>query len=419
MLKKASVFVFFVSSILLFEVNSYAASSPLFGPKKYDRTTGAPNVYTDGFEVCSIGASYSLVVENGEAGANRVSSASITLNGTEVVAEKDFNQKVGRIERPVALNAENRIDLRLASGPGGFVKVSMVCAANCPGIKITSPVAGTTITNQKTLVKGALLNANGEVGVALSSMVTGANAGEASALAQVYGGGFAGSVSLALGSNTITATITDACGLKADDSITVDVVPGAFVEASALPNSGIPAPTGAFTTTLKADARIPAAVADYSWDTDGDGTIDASGKELSSVAASYTRTGLYFPKVTVTDAAGNKYVDVAVVNVLSMTEVDALLKTKWDGMKGGLAAGNVDKATRYFLTQSQVRYKGVFTVLKNDLPQIADEMNATELIYLKNGIAKYRIRKAEAAGDMTYYIYFGQDENGIWKIKQF
>jgi hypothetical protein len=41
-------------------------------------------------------------------------------------------------------------------------------------------------------------------------------------------------------------------------------------------------------------------------------------------------------------------------------------------------------------------------------------MQVIQLIYLKDGVAKYRIKRQEAAGDITYYIYFEQDENGIW-----
>jgi hypothetical protein len=46
-------------------------------------------------------------------------------------------------------------------------------------------------------------------------------------------------------------------------------------------------------------------------------------------------------------------------------------------------------------------------------------MQNIRMIYLIDGVAKYRIRRMEEAGEITYYIYFVQDENGLWKIQQF
>src|SRR6267154_1863056 len=57
------------------------ASLSVFGPKRYLRTTGRPNEYTDTFAVSSSARSpFVLHVTNGGTdGANRLSSATITL----------------------------------------------------------------------------------------------------------------------------------------------------------------------------------------------------------------------------------------------------------------------------------------------------------------------------------------------------
>jgi len=55
--------------------------------------------------------------------------------------------------------------------------------------------------------------------------------------------------------------------------------------------------------------------------------------------------------------------------------------------------------------------------------QIINDMQDIELIYAKEGIAKYRINRdqmiAGTPTTITYYIYFMVDPNGIWKIDQF
>ncbi len=49
--------------------------------------------------------------------------------------------------------------------------------------------------------------------------------------------------------------------------------------------------------------------------------------------------GLYFPSVTVTDNQGNVSTETTLVNVFWREEMDALLTSKWEGMKGALSQG--------------------------------------------------------------------------------
>lgn len=88
-------------------------------------------------------------------------------------------------------------------------------------------------------------------------------------------------------------------------------------------------------------------------------------------------------------------------------------------MREALISNDVDGALEYFSEGSKERYQGIFTALQDRVSNISMEMKEIQLIYLENGIAKYRIRKLENAGEMTYYIYFELDENGLWKIRQF
>ncbi len=53
-----------------------------------------------------------------------------------------------------------------------------------------------------------------------------------------------------------------------------------------------------------------------------------------------------------------------------------------------------------------------FGAIADDLGTIAQEMQDISLIYVRDGIAKYRIRRIEPGGLITYIIYFIQDEDG-------
>src|SRR5215472_10280704 len=104
--------------------------SVAFGPKVYSREAGPPNTFTDSFIHCGTGQQCQIVVMNGNAdGSDRISSASISVNGVEIIGPSDFNQNVDRIVKPVVLKDNNELTIRLASKPGGFLTVEVECAS--------------------------------------------------------------------------------------------------------------------------------------------------------------------------------------------------------------------------------------------------------------------------------------------------
>lgn len=98
-----------------------------FGPRRFDRTTGPPNQYLEQFSLpAGVASPFSLHIQNGASdGSNRVSSATVKLNGTEILIQSDLNQNVAGIDRTVSLGATNTLELRLASNPGSYLIIDI------------------------------------------------------------------------------------------------------------------------------------------------------------------------------------------------------------------------------------------------------------------------------------------------------
>lgn len=405
-----------LSIVCFIQSISFAQSPPIF-TNKYTKTIGKPDIFQDSFQACNANAIYKLVVENGEGGKDRLSSGSISLNGQEIVRENDFNQKTDKIEKTVTLQSENTLDIKLASGPGGFIKASIYCVSGCLGVKIISPENNSTINRSKTIIQGSLSNAYGEIGLTIQS--SGAS-GQASVLAEAQGRTFAGISTLQQGQNTIIATATDACGYQAHDTIAINTESVQEpIRLTANQQSGIPNATGTFSTTLEADASLPNPVSSYSWDTDGDGTADQSGSDLSKITAAYQSPGLYFPKVTVTDKQNKAYTETTIINVLSKEQMDALLKGKWEGMKGFLVNGKIDSALKNFIGGQSSKYKAALVALKDQLPTIFLAEEYLRYLSSYENWIEYDNIVLEGGIAYSYPIIFIKDENGLWKIKQF
>jgi len=113
--------------------------TPAFGPKQYARVAGPPQTFTESFQHCGTAACQIMVTNGSSDGTNRISSASIVLNGMQVVRPSDFNQRVGSIMKPVALADENQLMVRLASKPGGILIIVVECETSAANLTLGAP----------------------------------------------------------------------------------------------------------------------------------------------------------------------------------------------------------------------------------------------------------------------------------------
>jgi hypothetical protein len=307
-----------------------------------------------------------------------------------------------------------------ARGPGGTTIEAITINVLHPlllGVAITSPTEGETITLPQTLVKGIVNKTADEVGITVNGIPAHVNGNEF----------FANNVRLEEGANTITVIATQPDGITASDTAYVFVdtlLTTNWIELNVNPENGV-APLNAI---LRVDPHLiftPSyAAATYYLSYDGPGNVTLSESNPLEFNCDFKVPGIYTFKYVVEDEQGVEYASQPVsVNVLDRAELDALLKARWNGMKSGLSSQDVEGALAYFVETSQDKYRVIYTALQAQLPQLATDMQNIEMVYAKDGRAKYRIiRQQMIEGtpvDITYYIYFNWDANGLWKIDEY
>jgi hypothetical protein len=150
---RVKIFSFVLLAALLVTatpVQSAAQATPAFGPKQYTRGRGAPQTFSETFQHCGTGGCRIVVINGNPDGSDRVSSASIMLNGVPIVRPNDLNQRVDTIVKPVVLGENNQLTIRLASKPGSFITVEVECAISAAVLSLGS--GGDSLLDPNTLV---------------------------------------------------------------------------------------------------------------------------------------------------------------------------------------------------------------------------------------------------------------------------
>ena len=278
-------------------------------------------------------------------------------------------------------------------------------------ITIDSPLDNATINRADTLVRGTVTNVTGnETGVTVNGIV-----------AVVYNGEFfVNHVPLEDGQNTITANAIDTAGNSASHSI---LVTADTTQPHVTLNANIESGIAPLTTYFSVSTSIPNSVTFYDFDYEGDATVDYTGSTFDDVSVTYNGEGIVYPTVTVTDDQSVAYPDTIAIVVLNQNDLDALLQAKWSAMKTALSNHDITGALSQFHEESKNQYSQAFNYLFDYLPDIVNNMQNIELIYVKSNYAKYRIRRIQViegtTEEITYYIYFVKGSNGIWVIENF
>lgn len=125
----------------------HAETFTVFGPSQFETGAGKPVAETLSFSSPLAGSACTLIIENGDAqGQNRVSTATVTLNGRQVAGPSDFNQQADRIEKVISVDFFNELSVKLGGKPGSLITLSMIAegdiSAPAPSVSLdANPVA--------------------------------------------------------------------------------------------------------------------------------------------------------------------------------------------------------------------------------------------------------------------------------------
>ncbi|HKR11221.1 MAG TPA: PKD domain-containing protein [Pyrinomonadaceae bacterium] len=291
----------------------------LFGPRRFDRTTGQPNQYVEQFSLpAGTTEPFTLHIQNGSIdGTNRVSSAVVKVNGVSLFTQNDFNQNVASLERTITLNAQNQLDVRLASGPGSYLIINITGTipatdTTAPLLEVTNPTNNFTTTDNQITVGGTASDPNqGASGVANVYV----NDVEAAYNSSNNTWTLAG-VSLALGANQLVVRAVDNAGNQTTVTVTVtreapeNHSPAADAGADqtiTLPN------TASLAGNATDDGNPEGSTLTTTWSkVSGPGAVTFTDEHALSTTASFSTHGTYILRLTASDGELSKTDDVTI-----------------------------------------------------------------------------------------------------------
>jgi len=338
---------------------------------------------------CGIGESYDISTSLQSIGSG-TNNVTVTANITNLIPNTNYQCRV------------------VVTNSSGTVYGDNVTFTTPPiTITILYPANGGTINRPNTFVRGTVTNTTGlETGVTVNGM-----------MATAFNNEFIlNHVTFTEGLNTISITATDTAGKTASTSIMVNALtssPNVTLRANI--ESGI-AP---LTTYFSVSTEIPNSIASYTFDYEGDGTVDYTGTTFDDISVTYQAEGIYYPTITIIDDQGISYSDTIAIVVLNATELDTLLRAKWNAMKTALANQDVEGALGYFIDRSKDRYRTIFNAIGNQLPVITGTFIEFNVVNVYENVAEYQVVADESGVLYAYPGIFIKDGDGIWKFKDF
>jgi len=277
---------------LAIHTSNALGQAAVFGPRTYVRTSGPPNLFQESFNIANANGVFTLVVQNGNAdGSRRISSASIDLNGVEVVKEADFNQQVATIRKDVAVRSNNTLRIQLKGGVrDSFIIVNVLGPAqgdNTPPTLNISPLDGSTVNTTTPLIEITYVDAGS--GVDTSTFMANIDGYPYTNLFTITNTKASYVTSLGGGQHTVEATIRDRDGNLA--SATSRFTVSAFRSLpEARPTSGVVPLTVTFITKAE---YTDGAIIRYRWDFQGDGIFDTSDPGARNYTFTFTQKGTF------------------------------------------------------------------------------------------------------------------------------
>ena len=144
---KKSVFLALATILGLFGGFAYSVEVTVLGPKRYVRTDGPPNLYSETF-LGGQGTGTIIVQNGGVDGTDSVSGAIIKINGTEVFGVNDFSQQQKSFKKVISLSAGNSLDIELRSKPKTFLIIRIVIDIEADGAALIGQEGGRVVVDE-------------------------------------------------------------------------------------------------------------------------------------------------------------------------------------------------------------------------------------------------------------------------------
>ena len=135
----------------------------VFGEQTYTRLTPpAPETVSFALDTAVAGALYTLRVKSGNGnGTNRITNATVKINGTQVLSSSDFGTGVATVNKDVTLGPSNLIEVNNQGVSGSKMKVRLFATdRTAPTLAVTSPSTDTAYTTASSFaIQGTVTDA--------------------------------------------------------------------------------------------------------------------------------------------------------------------------------------------------------------------------------------------------------------------
>ena len=186
----------------------------VYGPNQYNIPSGTSATYDESFPKATTAVTpYRVYVVNGASnGTQRVTSASVTLNGSTIVSTSELTNAIGSLAKDVTLLSSNSLQVVANGAVNSYIRLRFTATDTTPpGLTITAP-APNAITNQNSIAVTGTISDQTPTAVT----VNGASA------TVTNNTSYSATVSLGSeGSTLLTVRATDAGGRSTDSTRTI------------------------------------------------------------------------------------------------------------------------------------------------------------------------------------------------------
>jgi hypothetical protein len=272
-----------------------------------------------------------------------------------------------------------------------------------PTIKILSPAEHASLQAREVLVSGTYTGPDNE-GITVNGKF---------AITDGYHF-YANSVPLRAGKNSIEAIATTPAGKTAKHHIEVTSLGASNLAMSVLPRNGGVAP---LTAVFKYYVSNSFQIQNIAMDFNGDGEIDFStSNPKDAIQYVYNNPGIYLARLTITNTLNAAYSATYAVQVLDPAAMDAKCNAIFSQMNTALLNGDVERALQYVSKASRDTYSPVFQELLPSFSGIIESYSPLQRSSVTATYGEYAINRTIDGVDRIFFIYFLQDEDGVWRI---